>query len=396
MTPPAHVLSDLTVLDLSRQLPGAYCTKLLAGLGARVIKVEPPTGDPARARGPFKNDTADPEASGAFLYLNTAKQSITLDLGTEHGAASLSELAEHADVLVEDCPPGATDGSCLGVQALRQRNARLIIASITPFGQDGPYRDYLLTEIVAQALGGLMYTVGLPEREPLKIGGTPALYNAGIAAFTAIMAAVWQRDQTGDGQFIDISIQEATAFTQIHCSIQAAYLGESPSRRPNTMSAASDGWVSLGLEMGVAADIWPRICDLIGRPDLATDPRFSSTIGRRENRDALNDALSGWVAGQSKEQVYHRLQSMRTIAGYVATVEDLFANEHLHARRFFQEVDHPVAGALRYPRLPFSIGEEHGLNGRAPLLGEHNDLVFGGGYSQSAVDPGQPRESPAL
>jgi crotonobetainyl-CoA:carnitine CoA-transferase CaiB-like acyl-CoA transferase len=372
----ALLLGDITVLDLSRDIPGAYCAKLLAALGARVIKVEPPSGDPLRARGPFKDDCPDLERSGAFLYLNTAKQSITLNLASATGQSILRRLVERADVLVEDAPPGTLAGYGCGYDDLRAINSGLIVASITPFGQDGPYRDYLLTEIVAEALGGLMYTIGLPEREPLKIGGSPALYNAGGVAFTAIMAAIWQRDGTGEGQFIDISLQEATAFTQIHASIHAAWQVQTPTRRPNTMVQAADGWASVGLEMGVAADIWPRICDLIGRPELAGDPRFSTIYARRENREALNEAVSDWVRGQPKEEIYHRLQAMRTIAGYVATVEDLATNEHLRARGFFREIDHPVAGPARYPGLPFSIGDAPGVDGRAPLLGEHNAVVY--------------------
>jgi crotonobetainyl-CoA:carnitine CoA-transferase CaiB-like acyl-CoA transferase len=370
------LLGDITAMDLSQGVAGAYCAKLLAGLGARVIKVEPPGGDPTRRLGPFTDDRPQLEGSGAFLYLNTAKEGVTLDLATASGQAIARRLVERADVLVEDFPPGTLDGWELGYGELCARNPRLILASITPFGQDGPYRDWLTDEIVAEAVGGLMYTIGLPEREPLKIGGTPALYAAGGAAFTAIMAALWQRDATGQGQQIDVSIQEVTAFTQIHCSIHAAWNGETPLRRPSALVEARDGWVSLGLEMGVAADIWPRFCELIDRPDLAEDERFATAPARRENRDAFNEVVEDWVHGQSKEEVYHRLQAMRTIAGYVATVEDLFANAHLQSRGFFREIDHPATGPLLYPGLPFAIGEMRSVDGRAPLLGEHNEAIY--------------------
>ncbi|MGE0543515.1 MAG: CaiB/BaiF CoA transferase family protein, partial [Dehalococcoidia bacterium] len=353
----------------------------------RVEKYQPPAGGLLRSRGPFKDDAPNPEGSGAFLYLNMAKESITVNLATASGRAILRNLADRADVLVEDFPPGTLAGWELGGDDLRATNPRLITVSITPFGQDGPYRDYLITEIVAEALGGLMYTIGLPEREPLKIGGSPALYNAGGAAFTAIMAAVWQRDASGEGQSIDISIQEATAFTQIHASIHAAWQGHTPERRPNTMVPAADGWVSVGLEMGVAADIWPRICELIERPELADDPRFSTTYARRENRETLNEVVGEWVLRQPKEAIYHQLQGMRTIAGYVATVEDLYANEHLNARGFYREIEHPVAGVARYPGVPFRIGDAEVVEGRAPLLGEHNLVVYGDdlGYTPDEI-----------
>jgi CoA:oxalate CoA-transferase len=371
------VLEDITVCDLSSGIAGAYCTKLLAGLGARVIKVEPTGGEAGRMLGPFKDDVPGPERGGPFLYLNTAKQSVTLNLPTASGQAILRQLVARADVLVEDLAPGTLAGWGLGYTDLAPlTHGRLIMASITPFGQDGPYREYLSSEIVAQALGGLMYTIGLPEREPLKIGGSPALFNAGVCGFTAIMAAIWQRDATGEGQRIDISIQEATALSQIHGSIHAAWQGQPPPRRPSVLLEAADGWVSVGLEMGVAADIWPKICAMIGRPELADDPRFATTIARRENRQAMNEAVEDWVRAQPKEQVYHQLQALRSIAGHVATTADLYHTEQLLVRGYFQEIDHPVAGMVRYPGLPFQVGDTANVTGRAPLLGEHNETVY--------------------
>lgn len=371
------ILDDITVLDLSQGIPGAYCTKLLAALGARVLKVEPPGGEAGRALGPFKDDLPGTERSGPFLYLNMAKQSITLNLTTSSGQAILRQLAARADVLVESFAPGTLAAWGLGYPQLSAAtHGRLIVASITPFGQDGPYRDYLTSEIVAEALGGLMYTIGLPEREPLKIGGSPALYNAGVCAFTAIMAAIWQRDETGMGQFIDISIQETTALSQIHGSVHAAWQGQPPPRRPSALLPARDGWVAVGLEMGVAADIWPKVCDLIGRPELVDDPRFSTPAARRDNREALNEVVAAWVRAQPKEQVYHQLQALRSIAGYVATTEDLYHTEQFIVRGFFQEIDHPVVGPARYPGLPFAISGEPPVCGRAPLLGEHNETVY--------------------
>lgn len=380
------VLDDITVLDVSEGVPGAYCTKLLAGLGARVIKVEPPGGEAGRRMGPFAGDDPHPEKGGPFLYLNTAKQSVTLSLATAGGRALLAEIAARADVLVESFPPGTLAGWGLGFDALASRNPGLIMASITPFGQDGPYRDWLANEIVAEALGGLMYPIGLPEREPLKIGGSPALYTAGAAAFSAIMAAIWQRDATGAGQQLDVSLQEATAVTQIHASVQAAFHGQGIERRPNTLVEARDGWVSVGLEMGVGADVWARVCELIGRPELTTDPRFATAAARREHREALNDVVRDWVRGQSKEDVYHLLQGLRSIAGYVATTADLYRSRQLAGRGFFQEIDHPVAGPARYPGAPFRVDDAAWVQGRAPLLGEHNEAVYRGALGLSRDD----------
>jgi CoA:oxalate CoA-transferase len=370
------VLDDITVLDLSEGIAGGYCTRLLAGLGARVIKVEPPCGERGRMLGPFRGDDPHPEKSGTFLYLNAAKQSITLNLTVPSGRAILRELLARAGVLIESFPPGTLAGWGLDYASLSPSKPDLIMASITPFGQDGPYRDYLTSEIVAEALGGLMYPIGLPDREPIKVGGTVSYYNAGGAAFSAIMAAIWQRDATGAGQYIDISLQEATALTQIHASNLATWHGETLTRRSSGLVEAKDGWVSPGLEMGVAADIWPRVCAMIGRPELADDPRFATTAARRENREALNEIVQEWVRDQPKEQIYHLLQGLRSIAGYVATAADLYHSRQLAERGFFQEIDHPVAGTARYPGAPFRVGDAPWTTNRAPLLGEHNETVY--------------------
>jgi crotonobetainyl-CoA:carnitine CoA-transferase CaiB-like acyl-CoA transferase len=371
------ILNDLTVLDLSGAIAGAWASRLLAALGARVIKVEPPAGEPGRSRAPFKDDLPGPERSGPFLYINQAKESITLDLTTATGQSLLRQLAARAGLVIEDYPPGSLDQLGVGPQALRAADPRLIVCSITPFGQSGPYRDWLIDDLVAEAVGGLMYTIGLPDREPLKIGGNPAYMNAGGVAFTAIMAAIWQRDETGAGQHIDISLQETVAFTQIHGSIHAAWHNESVERRTSSLMQTRDGWVSAGLEMGVAPDTWARVCELMGRPELIDDPRFNTTFARRDNRDALKEIVSEWVRGESKVEVYKTLQQMRTIAGYVATTEDLYRDEQFTDRGFFRTIDHPVVGPVSYPGMPFRIGDLDPVEGRAPLLGEHTERVLG-------------------
>lgn len=396
MTDDDRILGDLTVLDLTQGIPGAYCTKLLAGLGARVIAVEPPGGSALRATGPFAGDEPHPERSGPFLYLNTAKESVTLNLATASGQAIARELALRANVLIDDFPIGVMAKYGLDRASLAAAHPRLISVSITPFGRTGPYRDWLINEIVAEALGGLMYAVGLPEREPLKIGGNPVLYNAGGAAFSATMAAVWQRDATGEGQEIEISIHEATVLTQIHASIQAAWIGENPGRRSSDVLPAKDGWVAAGLAMGVAPETWPAVCKLMDREDLVDDPRFATGAARREHRDALNEIVAAWVRDQPKVEVYHRLQRLRSIAGYVATTADLYASRQLNERGFFQEIDHPVAGPARYPGPPFRVGGAPWTEGRAPLLGEHNRSVYGSELGYTRDDLVRLREEGAI
>jgi CoA:oxalate CoA-transferase len=379
-------LGDVCVLDLSEDVAGPFCTKLLAELGAEVIKVERPgTGDGSRRAGAFPGTMPDPEQSALFLYLNTGKKSITLDLSGQTGAAILRCLAQECAILVESYPPGYLEQLALGYEALEGLNSGLIYTSITPFGQSGPYRDYQGSELIAQALGGLMQTIGLPEREPLKIGGNVGLYTTGISAFSATMIALYARDVQGYGQHVDVSAMETMAVAQIHSSIHHQF-GRTPARRESPLVRAQDGWVSPGLERGVRQDTWARVCELIGRPELKDDPTFNTPEARREHQQDLLAILSTWTETRPKEEIYHLFQELRSVAGYVATVEDLFASRQLLARQFFQALDHPCAGKAIYPSAPFRLQGAPGRQVRAPLLGEHNQEIYCGRLGFSSAD----------
>jgi CoA:oxalate CoA-transferase len=381
-----QTLGDVCVLDLSEDIAGPFCSKLLAGLGAEVIKVERPhSGDVSRRAGPSLGAAPHPEQSTLFLYLNTGKKSITLDVASQTGAAILRRLAQECDILVESFPPGYLDQWGLGYAALEHINPGLIYTSVTPFGQSGPYRDFKGSELIAQAMGGLMQTIGLPDREPLKIGGNAACYTIGISAFSATMIALYARDMQGDGQHVDISAMETMAVAQIHSSIHHQF-GRTPTRRDSPLVEAKDGWVSPGLERGVRQDTWARVCELIGRPDLKENPAFSTPEARREHQQDLLAILSGWTATQPKEEIYHLFQELRSVAGYVATVDDLFTSRQLVARQFFQTIDHPAAGNALYPGAPFTIQEDPWRHARAPLLGEHNGEIYGGRLGLSTAE----------
>ncbi|MEE8301860.1 MAG: CoA transferase [Candidatus Tectomicrobia bacterium] len=370
------ILDDVRVLDVSEAVAGPFCTKLLAGLGAEVIKVEKPgCGDMTRRVGPFAHDVPDPEQSALFLYLNTGKKSITLDIQSPTGASILRRLAQTCDILVESFSPATLDRLGLGYTDLERFNPGLIFTSITPFGQSGPYRDYKGSELIAQAIGAVMHTVGLPDREPLKIGGYAALYTTGMSAFSATMLALYVRDAEGYGQHIDVSAMETMTMAQIHASIQHQF-GRTPTRRDSTLVQAQDGWVHPGLERGVGEDTWNRVCELIGQPGLVDDPRFRTREARREHPHELLAIMSKWTATQPKEAIYHTFQALRSVAGYVATVEDLFTSQQFLAREFFQTIDHPSIGETRYPGAPFTIQGTTWCHARAPYLGEHNAEIY--------------------
>jgi CoA:oxalate CoA-transferase len=217
------------------------------------------------------SETPGVEQSALFLYLNTGKKGITLDIRQSTGAAILQRLAQDGGILIESAPPGDMDRLGLGYAALQHLNPRLIYTAVTPFGQTGPYRDYQGSELAAQAAGGMMHVVGLPEREPLKIGGHAAAYTTGMSAFSATMLALHVRDEQGYGQFVDVSAMETMAVVQIHASIQHQF-GHVPKRRESSLVRAQEGWVHTGLDRGIAEDTWARVCNFMGQPELADDP----------------------------------------------------------------------------------------------------------------------------
>lgn len=371
-----RILDDIRILDLSQEVAGPFCTKLLAGLGAEVIKVEPPGGgDLARRLGPFVGSVPDLEHSALFLYLNTGKKSITLDLHSPTAAAIVHQLVRQCDILVESFTPGFMEQLGLGYAVLSQQHPGLIYTAVTPFGQSGPYSQYKGSELVVQALGALMHTIGLPGREPLKIGGYTGLYTTGMSAFSATMLALHVRDHQGYGQCVDVSAMETMTVAQIHASIQQQF-GRTPTRRASTLMRAQDGWVHPGLERGIRADTWPQVCQLIGRPELSTEAKFATPEARREHQAELLAILEEWTTTQPKEAIYHTLQKLHSVAGYVATAADLFASAQLRQRGFWQTITHPQAGTARYPGAAFSMQGAVWQHAPAPLLGAHNEEIY--------------------
>ena len=202
-------LSDLRVVDLSTGVAGPFCSKMFADFGADVIKVEPPDGDDSRSLGPFPGNRPDPESSGIFIYLNRNKRGVTLDIESERDRALATDMFAEADVLLESCPPGYMDALGFSYESLEACNSGLVHVSITPFGQTGPWRDYVSTELVQHATSGQSYANGSPEREPLKQPGFESAFQAGACAFLGAMTALADRDVTGRGQYVEVSALEA-------------------------------------------------------------------------------------------------------------------------------------------------------------------------------------------
>lgn len=374
-------LAGLRVLDLTHYLAGPYATKLMAGFGAEVIKVErPTTGDRARGFGPFVKHEPNPETSIPFLFLNTGKQSITLNLKSEVGKDIFKRLARDADVVVENFSPRVMPSLGLDYDALRAVNPRLVMTSISNFGQTGPYRDFAADEIVEYALSGLMYLTGDPARAPLCAGPAVTQSTAGLCAYIATLMALFQRNLTGEGRRVDVSIHEA-ALDNIEIALAEHLQAGAIAKRRNDEHPLVP-WQLYPCQDGYAAVIggpirhWLPGAELFEAPELLE--RYPHMGDRITHRREVEMLIRPWISRHAKKAIYHAGQARRLAFGYLATLADVFESPQHAAREFFVEIDHPVAGAHPYAGAPFRSPETSWRSARAPLLGEHNEKVYAG------------------
>src|SRR3990170_4517083 len=383
-------LSDVRVIDLSQGVAGPYCTKLLADYGAEVIKVEPPaTGDVSRRLGPFPDDLPHAEKSGLFLHLNGGKKSVTLDVSTASGAVILKKLLARADVLVESYRPGRMAEWGLGYDQLKEDLPRLVYASVTPFGQTGPYRDYSGNSITAMAMSGLMYITGDPDKEPLTTGGDPADYFAALQIWAGILAALAYRDREGVGQRVDVSLMEAAASADEYNSLMYGFLGAIRRRffsrhiftYPADIMPCRDGYVAVipgafGFPTPLAPDSASPMALMMGNLDLDQDILFRSFFERVVRWREFDALLEPWLREHDAREIVEFAQALRMPFALVPTVSELLEDPHLKERDFFVEVEHPEAGHLTHTGAPFVMSETPLATGPAPALGQHNESVL--------------------
>lgn len=382
-------LSDLRVLDLSGNVAGPFCGRMFAGFGAEVIKIEPPAGEVGRNLPPLIDGMDGPDRSAFFLWLNAGKRGIVLDLDRAEAVAALRRLVQDADIVIESFAPGTLERLGLGYPELEQIRPGIILTSITPFGQTGPWRAAPNNDLVAGALSGWASVNGRPGREPLRPAGYQASFQAGIAAYVATMGALSHRDRHDEGQHVDISLLDPSVASFAPDITAAQYRGVVPGPRPGGFSSgpvpARDGHFSLTLSR---AHFWRDAMVELGLPELGHDERFFESSYRQAHTHEVAAQVEERIAGRDKRELFDRLSTLRVVGGMVLTTAELFEDPQVQARRFLTPLTHPTAGALHYPNAPFQMSRTPwAIERPAPLLGEHTDEVLrAAGLSQDEID----------
>jgi len=391
-----QALDNLTILDLTHHIAGPYATRLLADFGANVIKVEMTGGDIARQLGPFQGGVSHPEKSGTFFYLNCNKRSIVLDLRTAGGRQALMSLAARADLVVESFAPGTLDRLGIGYEAFRAINPSLPLVSISNFGQEGPYRDYRLSDLVLYAFAGEMYSMGETDREPVKMAGTAALFESGAAAAVAMMSAIFSSQRHGIGQHADISLAEthfggvdrrhATAIAFQFSGRKTLRLASHGGGMPGGIYPCADGYVDF-----TNAGLYPdRVADMLNHAEWLNDARFMDPMQRLNPAviEEWNGHFIGWCVERTKREIWDEARRARVLCGPMFTMEDMFTDPHFRDRGFWTSAQHPAMGEVTLPGRPLSMprgGWE--LRRAAPLLGEHTrEVLAEAGLDENAIN----------
>lgn len=391
-----QALDDVVVLDLTQHIAGPYATKLMADFGADVIKVERPGGDPARQLPPFKDGKPHPERSGLFFYLNCNKRSVELDLSTEAGKEALTQLARRADIAVESFAPGTLEELGIGWDWFQSVNPQLPLVSVSNFGQDGPYRNYKLTELVLYALAGEMYTMGETDREPVKMAGTAALFESGSAIAVATMGALFAAKRHGIAQRVDVSLAEthfggvdrrhATTIAYQFTGRKSLRMASHGAGMPTGIYPCADGYVDF-----TNATLYPdRVEDMLGHPEWTQDPRFKDPMQRMDPAviEEWNAYFLEWCVQRTKREIWAEARRARLMSGPLFTMEDMFEDTHFRGRGFWTEAEHPELGKVEFPGRPLLMSSGGWqLRRTAPRLGEHTEEVLReAGVSQQTID----------
>jgi benzylsuccinate CoA-transferase BbsE subunit len=376
------LLQGIRVLDLADE-KGSFCSKLLADLGARVIKIEKPGGDSSRKIGPFRDDLASSERSLFFSHNNTNKLGVTLNLDHPAGKDVFTKLLKGTDVVVETFPPGYLDSLGLGFEDLAEISLRLVLVSLTGFGQSGPRKGFKSCDLVASAFGGQMYVSGSPSTSPLKPFGEQSYYTASLYAAIAVLLALRKRGQTGKGEHVDLSLQEAVVSTLDHVMVRYFYEKVVPQRQGSMhwnhsfcVLPCKDGHILVTL-----FERWDTLVEWLegeGMAEDLKDKRYKEEAYRLERINHIMQVLERWTRTHTARELFELGQLMSFPWAPVHSPVDVFDNPQLKARQFFVEVNHPEIGAsIQYAGSPFQFAHPPSRPWkRAPLPGEDNILIY--------------------
>jgi len=390
-------LTGIRVVGLEQYMSAPYCTMLLADAGAEVIKIERPgRGDPRRSIPPYATDEQGQRVAGGFIGYNRNKKSLALNLREEAGRQVLRELVKASDVVVENLRPGAMDKMGLGYQQLNEVNPGLIYAAISGFGRleghTGAYAQRPAFDIVAEAMSGIMNLVGFADKPPSwTIYGMADVYSGLVTAY-GVMLALFMRERTGAGQFVDSAMLDNMLALNERMVALYSFTGESPERGqlkhlyPRGAFRCKDGYLALNIPDDIQ---WGRLCEAMERQELKQDPRTVDGTARAANADFIHPLIEAWLADKTRTQAVALLEKQGVPSGPVYTAQDVFDDQHIAARHMLVTVDDPVAGPRKYARSPIHLSSAPEIPTEpAPQLGEHTRSILQGllGYDEGKIE----------